>query len=64
MFLAVLAICLASVAVHGPEDLVALAESAAHGEPKPALRSDARSDEEREREAAVARNRFATGLSH
>jgi hypothetical protein len=63
MFLAILAISLAGVAVHGPDDLVSLAESAAQGEPKTGPRIEARSEEERKVDAAVAANRFATGLS-
>ena len=62
MLLAILAISLAGVAIHGSDELVAVAESAAQGEaPRPAL--DARTDEERAVDAAVAANRFATGLS-
>jgi hypothetical protein len=62
MLLAILAITVAGVAIHGPDELVAVAESAAQGEaPRPAF--DARTQEEREVDAAVTANRFATGLS-
>lgn len=63
MFLAIVAISVLSVAIHGSDDLVALAQSAAQGEPKAELQNDTRQGEEREVEAAVALNRFATGLS-
>jgi hypothetical protein len=56
IFLAILLITWARVAVHGTEDLqAALIESDTRIEPKP--------DEEREIDAAVTANRFATGLS-
>lgn len=62
MLLAILAISFAGMAIHGSDELVAVAESAAQGEaPRPVL--DTRTAEEREVDAAVAANRFATGLS-
>lgn len=62
MLLAILAISLAGVAIHGSGELVSIAESAAQGEAsRPAI--DPRTHEEREVDAAVTANRFATGLS-
>lgn len=62
MLLAILAISFAGVAIHGSDELVAVAESAAQGE-APRAAPDLRTHEEREVEAAVTANRFATGLS-
>jgi hypothetical protein len=56
IFLAILLITWARVAVHGTEDIeAALVESDTHIEP--------RTDKEREIDEAVTANRFATGLS-
>ena len=62
MLVAILAIAAAGVAIHGSEELVALAESAAQGAPPP-MTDDPRSQQERDVDAAVTANRFATGLS-
>jgi hypothetical protein len=63
ILLAMLLITWAALEIHGTAQLDAVVEQASEGSSAPP-QVDSRTEEERERDAAVVSNRWATGLGH